>query len=57
MGTTMCKPYLSDSIMGITMRETYLSDSDPDIRMERWRGIHETAVTSHINSIIDHIKE
>ena len=53
----MGEPYLPDSIMGSTMCEPYLSDSDPDIRMERWRGIHDTAVTSHINSIIDHMKE
>ena len=53
----MCKPYLSASIMGTTMCEPYLSDSDPDISMERWGGIQETALTSHINSIIDHIKE
>ena len=57
MGIAMCEPYLPDSIMGSTMCELYLSDSDPDIRMERWRDIHETAVTSHINSITDHMKE
>ena len=56
MNITMCEPYLSDSIMGITMCEPYLSDSDPDIRMERWRGIHETAVTAHINSVIDNTR-
>ena len=57
MGITMCEPYLPDYTMSITMCEPYLSDSDPDIRMERWRGIHETAGTSHINTIIDQIKE